>query len=100
MAGASQASGDYRYYLQDHLGSTRNIRDGAKAPLARYAYTPYGQPTVNVGLALHVGYTGHAWDNVTQQCFAPYRYYDPSNARWLWRDPLGFVDGINKPFFN
>jgi len=45
---------------------------------------PMGQPSA-----------GHRWDPDVQQYFAPFRYYSPTTARWLTRDPLGMVDGPN-----
>jgi hypothetical protein len=88
VSGSDQSTGAYRHYLNDHLGTPRRILDGAKVALAKHSYTPYGAPLSNAGLPIHVGYTGHTWDNVTSQWFAPYRYYSPSTARWGWRDPL------------
>jgi len=38
---------------------------------------------------------GHRWDPDVQQYFASFRYYSPTTARWLTRDPLGMVDGPN-----
>ncbi len=44
---------------------------------------------------LCAGFTGHRWDAETGMYFAPFRYYAPQNARWMKRDPAGFVDGVN-----
>jgi RHS repeat-associated protein len=40
-------------------------------------------------------FTGHDLDPATGLYFAPFRYYYPTGARWMTRDPLGMVDGPN-----
>ena len=95
IMGADPATGAYRYYYGDNLGSNRRMRNQSKASLANYEYDPYGSLYNGAGLPLKRGYTGHTWDNDTKMYFAPYRYYMPSAARWLTRDPMGYVDGLN-----
>jgi RHS repeat-associated protein len=102
MADRDASSGDYRYYLHDHLGSSRALYDSSKNELARLAYTPYGEGLYHTGTADTTRrYTGHIWDETAQLLLpappgaAPYRYYNPNAARWLTRDPLGMVDGPN-----
>ena len=95
VAGGSPASGAYRYYTLDHLGSTSGLYDGAKAKVAALAYTPYGASYGDVGPAPLPRYTGHLWDGAAGLHLAPYRAYAPALARWLSRDPLGMVDGPN-----
>ena len=43
VAGTDPASGAWRYYHHDQLGSTRRVTDQNKATLATYEYTPYGE---------------------------------------------------------
>jgi RHS repeat-associated protein len=90
-----KSTGSYRYYLKDHLGNVRALRDQNKASLASYEYTPYGEMQSQTGLAVNRGFTGHVWDAEANLYFAPYRYYSPVMARWTERDPLGMVDGFN-----
>jgi len=94
--GTSPATGDYRYYLHDHLGSTRFIFDDEVNLLATYQYTPYGDilSSNNPNTTTHL-FTGHDWNPASNLYFAPFRYYSPQTARWLVRDPLGIVDGPN-----
>jgi RHS repeat-associated protein len=93
--GEYTSTSNYAHYLQDHLGSTRNVLDGAKSLLARLEYTPYGEELQFGGNLPSPRYTGHHWDAETGMYFAPFRYYMPGSGRWLGRDPLGFVDGPN-----
>ena len=93
--GANPTTAAYQYYIADHLGSVRQITAQDKSVLAQYAYTPYGETDFAAGLAMTHGFTGHRWDAETGLYFAPFRYYAPQNARWMKRDPLGLVDGVN-----
>ncbi|MGI6460127.1 MAG: RHS repeat domain-containing protein [Candidatus Hydrogenedentales bacterium] len=99
VAGANPATGAYRYYVSDHLGSTRGLYDGGKSALGGYEYSPYGELYANSGNValegLAAAFTGKPWDAAAQMYFFPYRWYSPSAARWLARDPLGMVDGLN-----
>ena len=94
----SPATGTYRYYSHDNLGSTRRLRASDKSSLGAYEYTPYGQAYATSGVALGSlagAFTGKAWDDISQLYYFPYRYYSPDGARWVTRDPLGMVDGPN-----
>jgi len=99
VAGSNPSTGAYRYYVTDHLGSTRGLYDGGKSALGGYEYTPYGEvyaSSGSVGLdGLAAAFTGKPWDAAAQMYSFPYRWYSPSAARWLVRDPLGMVDGPN-----
>ena len=98
-AGANPATGAYRYYVFDHLGSTRGLYDDGKSALGGYEYSPYGELYANSGSValegLAAAFTGKPWDAAAQMYYFPYRWYSPSAARWLTRDPLGVVDGPN-----
>jgi RHS repeat-associated protein len=94
-AGADPATADWRFNLNDHLGSPRQMLGQNKAAKARFDFAPYGELMRSAGLPLTVGYTGHRWDPAIGQYFAPFRYYNPQTARWNMRDPLGMVDGPN-----
>ena len=95
VLGSNPQTGTYQYALTDHLGSVRQMRGQDKTLLARHAYYPYGTTLHTVGLPLNRGFTGHQWEPETGQYFAPFRYYNPSAARWTMRDLLQYVDGIN-----
>ena len=91
------AGDPYAYYFTNHLGSTNALYDDGKNRDGGIGYTPYGTP-MNVdgsGNDTTRRYTGHAWDPLTENYFAPYRYYSPYAHRWLTRDPLGMIDGPN-----
>jgi len=99
VAGTNPSTGAYRYYVTDHLGSTRGLYDGTKSALGSYEYSPYGELYASSGSVALDGlvsaFTGKPWDSAAQMYYFPYRWYSPSAARWLTRDPLGMVDGPN-----
>jgi RHS repeat-associated protein len=89
-------SAAYSYYFRDRLGTPQVIRDGSKVLTGRQQTSPYGVPMVSAGIPVVVGYTGHKWDQELDSFYAPYRYYNPWNARWSVRDPIGILDGPNR----
>ncbi len=99
VAGMNPATGAYRYYASDHLGSTRGLYDGGTSALGNYEYSSYGELYASSGSValegLAAAFTGKPWDAAAQMYYFPYRWYSPSAARWLTRDPLGMVDGPN-----
>jgi RHS repeat-associated protein len=85
-----------RYYMTDHLGSTRSVWDETGNEVASFEYTPFGESFTESGPDdITVRYTGHDWDETAQLYYAPFRYYSPGTARWMKPDPLGMVDGPN-----
>ena len=89
--------GAYSYYFADHLGSTEAVYNESTNRDAGIEHTPYGAIAFAEGTANSYTrrYTGHDWDPLTGDYFAPYRFYSPGSHRWLTRDPLGMVDGPN-----
>jgi RHS repeat-associated protein len=71
--------------------------DSAGTIRAQYDYDPYGARTELQGdLHTDFGYGGHYFYHVQSGLnLALYRAYDPINARWLNRDPIGEIGGIN-----
>ncbi len=93
--GSDPATGVTGYLLKDHLGTPRASYGQTRNLLSKNEYSPYGIPEVNLGAPSPIGYTGHYHDTETNLNYAPYRYYNPQNTRWLKRDPLGMIDGPN-----
>jgi RHS repeat-associated protein len=89
------AAGSY-YYTVDHLGSVREMIDSAGTLRARYDYDPYGRRTKLAGdLEAAFGFTGHFVHAPSGLHLAWFRAYDADTARWLRRDPLGEIAGLN-----
>ncbi len=95
--GTNPSTGTWRFYVHDHLGSTRGVYDTNNTQYAAFEHTPYGELYASSGSVGDITrrYTGHDWDDAAGLYYAPYRYYAPGLARWITRDPLGMVDGPN-----
>jgi RHS repeat-associated protein len=90
------ADGAKLYYAQDHLGSVRDVVDANSHTLASYDYDPYGLPTRTTGTAhTDFRYAGLLLHYPSGLYLANYRAYDPASGRWISRDPIGEVGGIN-----
>ena len=86
------------YYAQDHLGSVRDLVDASGKALASYDYDPYGQPTRNTASGstrADYRYAGLFYHAPSGLYLTHYRAYDPVTARWLSRDPIGEMGGVN-----
>jgi RHS repeat-associated protein len=91
-------SGTNYFFTRDHLGSILEVTDGSGALQARYAYDPYGRRTkVSGSLEADFGFTGHYYHAVSALHLALFRAYDSGLGRWLSRDPLGELGGMNEP---
>ncbi len=96
-AGASQ---DYVYF-HDALGSVGQVLDLAAptagaAMVAKYEYDPYGHQTGVAGTYDQpFRFSGKYHDAETGLGYWGYRYYNPVLGRWINRDPLGELGGLN-----
>jgi RHS repeat-associated protein len=79
-----------RYFVQDHLGSTALVTDGAGNETAAIAYLPYGE----IDRAHSSGiddfrpkFAGHEWSRETGLYAFGVRQYDPKLGRFLQPDP-------------
>ena len=86
---------DY-YYHQNALWSVAAVTNAAGVVVERYDYTDYGCPSVTHSTIGNPWmFTGRQWDEESGLYFYRARYYDCESGRFLQRDPLGYVDGIN-----
>jgi RHS repeat-associated protein len=76
------------YYHQDQLGSTRALSNSAGTVVRTYTYDAYGRLTGSTGTVSNpVGFGGQYTDAETGFIYLRARYYDPSMAQMLTRDP-------------
>jgi RHS repeat-associated protein len=98
--------GTQLFYHQNTLYSTFALTDTTGNVVEGYQYDAYGQQTVLgpdfttvLGTISTVGnpyiYTGQRFDPETGLYYYRARYYDPAKGRFLQRDPLEFIDGMN-----
>ena len=91
-----QAGGAALFYARDHLGSVRELTDGAASLRARYAYNPWGRQTKLTGdLEAWGGFTGHPQHAASGLALTLYRGYDAAFGRWVSQNPIGLSDGPN-----
>jgi RHS repeat-associated protein len=86
----------YAYDGNFNVASLVNAADGTVA--AQYEYGPFGEPiraTAPLAFANPLLFSTKFCDWETGFYYYGYRYYNPSNARWLNRDPLGIKAGLN-----
>lgn len=83
------ADGSTWYLHHDQLGSTRTITNNTGATIATFTYDPYGKITGTTGTATtRLAYTGQYLDDETGFYYLRARYYDPTTAQFLTKDPL------------
>jgi RHS repeat-associated protein len=84
------------FYTRDHLGSVRELTDSTENIQAQYNYDPYGRVSKSQGSLdsdfEYAGYYNHGPSGLNQ---AVHRFYSPSLARWINRDPIGEQGGLN-----
>ena len=86
------------YYAQDHLDSVRDLVNTSGQVLASYDYDPYGNPTrteESGSARADYRYAGLFYHQPSGLYLTHYRVYDPVTARWLSRDPIGEMGGVN-----
>jgi RHS repeat-associated protein len=93
------------YYLTtDAMGSVTAILDEDGNVLERRSYdafgemtcmTPDGTPVAEGPTGVDVGFQGQIRDNVIDLCQMGFRWYNPALGRWMSRDPIGLLGGVN-----
>ncbi|WP_223529620.1 RHS repeat-associated core domain-containing protein [Pseudomonas sp. GL-R-19] len=94
------ANDQYRYHLNDHLGSCTLELDDDGEVISQERYHPFGTTAWFAGRGeveasyRTVRYSGKEQD-VTGLYYYGYRYYQSGAGRWLSSDPAGTIDGLN-----
>jgi RHS repeat-associated protein len=88
-----QVNGNTALWLHhDQLGSTRLLTSATGASMATYAYTTYGSLSSSSGTAsTPLLFAGQYRDGESALYYMRARYYDPSTAQFLTRDPAVVV---------
>lgn len=91
------ASNTNYYFDADGLGSVTEITDSTGAKAESYSYDVYGAPTIYTGSGVVTNrstvtnrllFTGRDKDSDTGWYNARYRYYSPTQGRFVQLDPL------------
>jgi RHS repeat-associated protein len=95
-AQGEQISGTNYYYTRDHLGSIRELTNSSGAVQARYSFDLWGnQMKLSGTVDSEFGYAGYYQHIPSGLDLTLARPYNPNLARWLSRDPIAEVGGIN-----
>lgn len=89
---------DAYYYHYDGIGSTVAITDQASNIVNKYAYTPFGMLAgIEESIPNPFRYIGRfgVMDDENGLLYMRARYYNPKTGRFLTKDPIHFVAGIN-----
>ncbi|MBO4850990.1 MAG: RHS repeat protein [Prevotella sp.] len=92
------------YYHADHLGSTRALTNNKGNVLERINYDPFGAPrffnangtAINASaIGNNILFTGREYDMESNNYYFRARAMHPGLGRFMQKDPLGYVDGMN-----
>lgn len=84
------------YYVRDLLGSVTQLVSTAGTIASQFTFDPYGNRTQSSGTVIaDIGYAGYFAHAASGLDFTEHRAYDPAHGRWLNRDPIGEIGGIN-----
>ncbi|HQY57678.1 MAG: RHS repeat-associated core domain-containing protein [Nitrospira sp.] len=88
--------GNTFFYHADGVGTVTELTDSVGVVAKAYVYDSYGTILEATGsLDQSYGYTGRELDQESGLYYYRARYYDPSNGRFLQKDPIGLYGGIN-----
>ncbi|HNQ79348.1 MAG TPA: RHS repeat-associated core domain-containing protein, partial [Acidobacteriota bacterium] len=97
-SGTPESTGAVRYYIWDHLGTTRVVTDGNGALISTHDYEPFGVEIPPFGDTGNVTdlpspnshkFTGHERDQSTGYDYMHFRYYGSNIGRFMKPDKIG-----------
>jgi RHS repeat-associated protein len=89
-------NGQRYYYLYDGKGNVNALIDANQNVVTSYRYDPFGVLLAKAGtLDQPFRFSTKRYDEQTGLYYYGYRFYNPTLGRWLTRDPLGELGGIN-----
>jgi RHS repeat-associated protein len=84
------------FYTRDHLGSIKEMTDSSGNIQAAYSYDAYGRASKSQGtLSSDFQYAGYYLHVPSSLSLTVNRAYSPILGRWINRDPVGEVGGVN-----
>ena len=84
----AQVNTTTEYFLNDALGSVRQLTSSSGAVTYARTYDPYGVVTSTSGASQSAfAYTGEYWGDSTELLYLRARQYSPSIGRFLTSDP-------------
>jgi RHS repeat-associated protein len=87
------------YPCYDHNGNVEKVLTRSGAVVAAFQYDAFGNCLTTEGTeaqSFAFRFSTKYWDSETGLYYYGYRYYSPDKGRWINRDPLGEVGGLNQ----
>jgi len=100
VSGRYYPEGEFRngqslYYAQDQIGSVTALVDASARTVGRVSYGSYGNIISSNGTMPDFGYAGLYHHRASGLYLAIYRAFSATARRWIARDPLEEVGGLN-----
>ena len=83
------------YYFHDGNKNVSDLVSLSGDVVVHYAYTPFGTPIASAPSENPLAFSSEYYDFALGYVYYNYRHYDPVIGRWLQRDPLAEMGGIN-----
>jgi RHS repeat-associated protein len=86
------------YYHADGNGNVTCLIYTSQMIAAKYLYDPYGNTLAQYGLLADANtyrFSSKEWNAQLGLYYYVYRFFDPNLQRWLNRDPIGELGGLN-----
>jgi len=90
------------FYQCDHLGTPQELTDHEGRVAWSASYKAWGEARQAIseagrraGFRNSIRFQGQYWDEETGLHYNRYRYYDPVSGRFVSKDPIGILGGIN-----
>lgn len=84
------------YYHYDFNGNIVGVTSSEQNVLATLTYTPFGEVFTRTDPFISCyQFSTKKRDFLTDLSYYGYRFYSPTMGRWISRDPIGEIDGIN-----
>ena len=96
--GLTTSDGTHYSYGHDFTKNVTEMLDETGRLVASYEYDPYGRTVIESGSCGHanpLGFSSEITDRETGTMYYNYRDYNPTDGRWLTRDPIGEQGGRN-----
>ncbi|MDH3068269.1 RHS repeat-associated core domain-containing protein, partial [Akkermansia sp. N21169] len=96
--GLTTSDGTHYSYGHDFTKNVTEMLDETGRLVASYEYDPYGRTVIESGSCAHanpLGFSSEITDRETGTMYYNYRDYNPTDGRWLTRDPIGEQGGRN-----
>ena len=88
------ASGEIAYYFHDGNKNASDLVD-IHGDIVHYAYTPFGTATASALSENPFGFSSEFYEASLGLVYYNYRHYNSVLGRWIQRDPLAEMGGIN-----